>query len=315
MKKYYSLYTVVLNLIIFLVAYSCLSANAQEPKFSVPDLKTHNIKSKFVDQEFIITVSMPIIHDNETEKFPVLYCLDANFFYPRDITHMLQGIGEVPRFILVGIGYPGKHFLSTVNLRARDMTPFEDVMDMPPAEGFMKDVHVVKGKKYGGAKNFLEFIRQELIPFIDNNYPTLKGDRAINGHSLGGLFGLYVLFNKPDTFNKYIIGSPSIQWGNDNILKMAETFVANNNSLNAKIFMASGALEETGEDPESRTVTNMFRMENILRKKKLKGMELSTRLFPDETHLTVGPMNYVHGLKSIYKKPEVYFLQKYLEKK
>jgi hypothetical protein len=26
-------------------------------------------------------------------------------------------------------------------------------------------------------------------------------------------------------------------------------------------------------------------------------------------------MNYVHGIKSIYKKPEVYFLQKYLEKK
>ena len=303
--------TVFVKLLIF----PCFSTVAQEAKFSVPDLKIHHIKSKFVDQEFVISVSMPIVHDNETEKFPVLYCLDSNFFYPRDITHLLQGTGEVPRFILVGIGYPGKHFLSTFNLRARDMTPVEDVIDMPPAEGFVKDVHVPKGKKYGGAKEFLQFIRQELIPFIDANYPTLRGDRAINGHSFGGLFGLYVLFNKPDTFNKYIIGSPSIGWGDEYLLKQAETFVANNDALNANIFMAVGALEETGEDPKSRIVTNMFRMENILRKKKLKGMELRTRLFPDETHLTVGPMIYVHGIKSIYKKPESYFLLKYLEKK
>ncbi len=192
------------------------------------------------------------------------------------------------------------------------MSPVEDVMEMS-LTGFIRDIQVPKGKKTGGAKEFLEFIRQELIPFIDNNYPTLKGDRAINGHSFGGLFGLYVLFNKPDTFNNYIIGSPGIAWGNEYILKQAETFVAQNDSLKAKIYMAAGSLEETGEDPGSRTVTNMFRMENILRKKNLKGMELRTRLFPDETHLTVGPMIYVHGIKSIYKKPEVYFRQKYPE--
>ena len=43
-------------------------------------------------------------------------------------------------------------------------------------------------------------------------------------------------------------------------------------------------------------------------------MELHTRLFPDETHLTVGPMIYVHGIKSVYKKPDVHFQMKYLEK-
>ncbi|MGD9158887.1 MAG: alpha/beta hydrolase-fold protein [Desulfobacteraceae bacterium] len=315
MKKNNLISIIILSMAIYTVLLFGFTVMAQEPKFSMPDLKTHHIKSKFVDQEFIITVSMPIVHDNETEKFPVLYCLDSNFFYPRDITHLLQGVGEVPRFILVGIGYPGKHFLSSFNLRARDMTPVEDVIDMPPAEGFVRGVHVPKGIKYGGAKEFLEFIRQELIPFIDNNYPTIKGNRAINGHSLGGLFGLYVLFNKPDTFDKYIIGSPSIQWGEEFILKQAETFVADNNALKANIFMAAGSLEETGENQESRTVTNMFRMENILRKKKLKGLDLRTRLFPDETHLTVGPMNYVHGIKSIYKKPATHFQLKYLEKK
>ena len=59
----------------------------------------------------------------------------------------------------------------------------------------------------------------------------------------------------------------------------------------------------------------MRKAAEILRKKKLEGMELRTRVFPDETHLTAGPMIYVHGIKSIYKKPDVYFLVKDLDKK
>lgn len=315
MKKYNSVFGFMFKVLVAAILFLSPVAYAQKPEFSVPDLKVHHIKSKFVDQEFIISVSMPVIHDNETQRFPVLYCLDANYFYPRDITLMLQGISEVPRFILVGIGYPGKHFLSSFNLRARDMTPVEDDIDMPPAEGLVRDVYVPKGKKFGGAKEFLEFIRQELIPFIDDNYPTIKGDRAISGHSLGGLFGLYVLLNKPDTFNKYIIGSPSINWGDEYILKQAENYVANNNELNATVFMSVGALEEAGEEAKSKTVTNIFRMENILKKKKLKGLDLVTRVFPDETHLSVAYMNYIHGIKAIYKKPEVPFIQRYLSDK
>lgn len=292
------------NVLILLFVFTGFSAFAQEPEFSVPDLKTHYIKSKFVDQEFKILVSMPVIHDEESERFPVLYCTDANFFYPRDITFLLQGGGEVPRFILVGIGYPGKHYLSSANLRARDLTPVEDVLKMPPPENFIRDVLVPKGKKYGGAQEFLKFIRQELIPFIDKNYPTLTSDRGYCGHSLGGLFGLFVLFNKPDTFNKYIIGSPAAYWGNEHIIKQAENYVANHDELNANVFMSAGALEEVGADTApNRNVTNMFLIERILKQKKLKGLELSAQVFPDETHLSVGYMNYIHGIKALYGKP------------
>jgi predicted alpha/beta superfamily hydrolase len=37
------------------------------------------------------------------------------------------------------------------------------------------------------APEFLRFIREELIPMIDANYPTIKGDRGFFGDSLGGL--------------------------------------------------------------------------------------------------------------------------------
>ena len=81
-------------------------------------------------------------------------------------------------------------------------------------------------KKNGGAANFLRFIREELQPFIDKEYPTIPSDRGYFGDSLGGLFGLYALFNEPETFNRYIIGSPSIWWDEKAIVKQAEKFIA-----------------------------------------------------------------------------------------
>jgi len=111
-------------------------------------------------------------------------------------------------------------------------------------------------------------------------------------------------------FNKYIIGSPSIDWGYEYILKQAEGYVANNDKLSSNVFMAVGALEEAGENAKSLTVTNLFRLENILKKEKLEGLDLRTRVFPDETHLSVEYMNYIHGIKTIYKKPEIHFTQK-----
>ena len=83
--------------------------------------------------------------------------------------------------------------------------------------------------------------------------------------SLGGLFGLYTLFNQPDTFNRYIVGSPSIWWGDRAIMKDAEEFVASEKAPDAKVFMSVGALEERGgEDASFAMVTNMFQLETLL---------------------------------------------------
>jgi hypothetical protein len=145
-----------------------------------------------------------------------------------------------------------------------------------------------------------------LQPFIDENYPTMPEDRGYWGDSLGGLFGLYVLFNAPDTFDRYIIGSPSIWWGDRAIMKDAEAFVASHESLNAKVFMAVGALEEVGGAgaAEAAMVTNLFRLEDLLRKAKLSGLELTTRLFPNETHTSVIGMNYSRGIQTVYPRPK-----------
>lgn len=83
----------------------------------------------------------------------------------------------VPDMIIVGITYSGP----TANydsLRAVDYTP----------------VASAANAHSGGAPKFLEFMRRELTPFIESQYPVDPEQRALMGNSLGGLFALYAMF-------------------------------------------------------------------------------------------------------------------------
>jgi predicted alpha/beta superfamily hydrolase len=221
----------------------------------------------------------------------------------------------VPRFITVGIGYPADNAMGGMYLRARDLTPTQhDTPEVSMSWPF-EVPEVESGKKSGGAAEFLQFIRSELIPFIDANYPTVVGDRGYFGDSLGGLFGLYVLFNQPDTFGRYVIGSPSAWWDDEVIFEHAERFLQSGRPLAARVFMAVGALEEVGaQGAKYRMVTNVYRLEKMLDGAGLKGLELSTYTFPDESHTSVIGMNYVRGIKAVYDTPQPSFLEAFMAK-
>jgi predicted alpha/beta superfamily hydrolase len=295
------------------VVLTCPIALAQG-QLVIPEMQTHTIESKFVDQTFEIYVQVPMSKANGSERFPVLYLADCYKSIPiYDMTTNMSLGGDIPRFIIVGIGYKTDHLIHLAELRNRDLTQVEVPSEGPNLSVFFKDVPKLNHKKKsGGASDFLKFIRRELQPFIDKNYPTIPEDRGYWGDSLGGLFGLYVLFNSPDTFNRYIIGSPSIWWGDMAIMKDAKRYIDSHDSLNAKVFMGVGALEDATDADLAKyaMVTNLFQLEGMLRKANLSGLELTTHLFPNETHSSVIAMNYIRGVQSVYTrpKPEEHFL-------
>jgi predicted alpha/beta superfamily hydrolase len=55
-------------------------------------------------------------------------------------------------------------------------------------------------------------LRDEIIPLVERSY-RITDDRGIMGHSLGGLFAAYALFEAPDLFRRYGILSPSLSIG------------------------------------------------------------------------------------------------------
>lgn len=300
-------------LLVALMAAATLPAPAPaQVRIQIPPVATHRLVSKQVGDSFEIRVMLPPMIPGETTRFPVVYMTDVYGTFPEEDGLRLMMLGDTPRFIAVGIGYPGaKSLLQALAMRARDLThvavPGADVGAGMPVAGMLTPAVAT-----GGAPEFLGFIRDELMPFIDARYPTDPADRIYWGDSLGGLFGCYVLFTRPDTFHRYIIGSPSIWWADANMLTLAEQYLAAHADLPAHVFMGVGALEELGGG-SARMVTNMFRLERMLRAKGYPGLRLTTRLFADETHITVAGMNLVRGLVSVFgpQKPEDGLMAKY----
>ena len=278
----------------------CLNAHAQK-LIEIPKVERFLLASKAVGDSFEIRVLRPPTIPGETTRFPVVYMTDVHngFIIDEDAMRLMM-LSDVPRFIAVGIGYAAaSNILEGLLLRDRDLT---HVAFNAEVGGSLPIANMVRPSvETGGAARFHAFITDELMPVIDARYPTDPKERGYWGDSLGGLFGTWVLFTHPGTFNRYILGSPSLWWANDDVMKVAEKYLATHNDLPATVFLGVCGLEEGG--PSFKMSTNVLSLERMLRAKKLPGLSLTTRVFPDESHTTVAPMNLIRGLVAVYGAP------------
>ena len=287
----------------FLLAALSTSPASAQKLIQVPKTETFTIASKAVGDSFEIRVMVPPTIPGETTRFPVVYMTDVHegFIIGEDEMRLMM-MGDVPRFIAVGIGNASAaNIMEALLIRARDLTQVEFKAEVGGSFPIANMVKPAVGT--GGAAKFLSFIRDELIPVIDKRYPTDPKDRGYWGDSLGGLFGTYVLFTQPDTFNRYIIGSPSLWWSKEDVMGIAEKYLASHNDIQARIFLGVGGLEEGGPGSDFRMVTNTLKLERMLRAKNMPGVSLTTHVFPDETHTTVAPMNLIRGLVAVFGPP------------
>jgi len=278
-----------------------------EKQFYVPSVRTHLIECQTIGQVFQIQVMQPLMKYGSEERFPVLYLTDANlsFDFAKGISHCLQSAGQVRRFILVGIGYPGDNPFAGSVLRCRDMTSkwFPEIPGLPRSSP-IADVDGIdaNGKNWGGAREFLAFIRDQLVAFIDTTYPTIAGDRAYFGHSLGGGFGLHALFSDAAIFGKYVISSPGICYDGDQYgIREAQEFIASGRPLNAHLVMSVGEEEEFERDVgRAQLVSSFYRLAALLRASSIPTLKFSCYVIPEATHVSVWPSAFSNGVQAIY---------------
>lgn len=282
-----------------------------------PPVETHLLRSKHVAQTYKIQVMQPGRKDGDTRRYPVVYITDGNFVFDmfKDLSYLLQlSARDAPPFILVGIGYPSDFTLAGVKLRARDFT-FPPYPQWQSLQNIAWDGVLLAepgSKDFYGGEDFRRFIGTELIPFIDERYATAPGDRTYFGHSGGGFFGLQTLFTQPDMFRNYIVSSPGViyhgeapggaQFENNEFgLAMAREFMARHKSLNGvKLYMSAGAEEEFEPDIAAwRLTSSLTRLAKVLHDGTPAGLELMTEIIPGETHITVWPIAFTHGVQAM----------------
>lgn len=274
---------------------------------TLPGTESHYLHSEIVGDDYHIMVSSPRSATPET-KYPAVYLLDGNgsFGTAVELARKAAFAHELPRLVIVGIGYPAGNsdrdlLIRSSTSRNRDYTPTHDPK---LAESTPPGWPLVEG---GGADKFLRFITDELKPYIEARFPADPDDSVLTGHSLGGLFVLHALFSAPAAFTRYIASSPSLWWDNRAIFETERQFAATSAPLPARLFLSVGSEEAGRDEPrlaEAKMVANLEDMVTTLQSRSYAGLEMTSHIFADETHTSVSGPALGRGLCAVFAEQE-----------
>jgi predicted alpha/beta superfamily hydrolase len=232
--------------------------------------KKDSLQSAILKEKRFIQVVLPIDYKPGTQdKYDVTYVLDGegNTKLIENIQQFIIGEGFMPQTIIVGIFNTD---------RTRDLTPSHE-------QGF---------ETSGGADQFLRFLKNELVPYINKNYPS-NGDNTLFGHSFGALFAMYAYLQDPQLFKSLIAADPSFWWGNGNMEKLAKEKLPGFSGIKTTLFI-------TGREGQGIREMRILPMDTILQKWAPPGLTWKLSAYPNETHGTVRLKSIYDGLKFTY---------------
>jgi predicted alpha/beta superfamily hydrolase len=238
--------------------------------------------SKILGEKRKIVIQTPA-RINKYDKYPVLYLLDGEAhsqMVAGQVHYLSEAYKIIPNLIIVGIENTD---------RIRDLTPTHSIIG---ADGKPDTSSNAFGKRSGGGENFLQFIRQELIPYIDSSYPTAPY-KILSGHSLGGLMAVHCLLNHPEYFNGYIAISPSLQWDNKALLNDAASKLDSLKFFHHVLFFS-----DAHED--SVFHANQLQLDSLLKRKSATGLKYRYVDYPGETHISEPVKAFYDGIRTIY---------------
>ena len=214
----------------------------------------------------------------------VVFMVDANAQFPILLNSYAkiyangakQNAKAVPKLsktvLIVGIGYDSPLAYDTKR-RTRDLTP------------------TASGEEYangGGAAEFYDFVKDELFPLVDKKYSTAKSDKIYFGHSFGGLFGIYALLRDDGIFDEFFIASPSLWWGESQLIRDALDEGKLRSNLKAKfIMLVAGSREIRKGKTDKAGILKVADLAEIL---KTKGLSCEFKLYEGASHGEVIPL-------------------------
>lgn len=148
------------------------------------------IESTLLGETREFWVSLPDGYRESGKKFPVIYMMDGEINFNSGCiggVRLAAQMEQIPDFIIVGIRNTD---------RGKDIYP--------------EAVTYADGSKEGGrADQYLDFVREELIPKVERTYRA-DGYRVLYGTSNTGFTTVHALFRSPAMANAYIAASATL---------------------------------------------------------------------------------------------------------
>ena len=273
---------------VFFVAFVHFSLSAQISE-KIPLSKDHQLlglgtqyilKSEILEEERPIIISLPHGYENNDANYPVLYLLDGlgNIKHEIGTVELLTDSGIIPPMIIIAI--------ESLD-RSRDLTPSRAGQGV---YGGLGDSAIAQS---GGAPKFLQFLEEELIPYVESNFRT-HSYRLLEGHSFGGLFSTYALMEKPDIFDAFIIQAPALWWNKEEMTAKAKTFFKSNSNLDNAIYFGIGGGDGWGMRQELK------RYVQVIEENPQKNLRWKHEEVEDEDHDTSRLLLNYYGLKYVF---------------
>jgi predicted alpha/beta superfamily hydrolase len=254
---------------VFAVLAAAGPARAQESDMQPLTLGyAASVYSRVLGEERAILVDLPSGYELTQTRYPVMFVLDgmAHFHHVASTVDFLSRTGRIPQMIVVAIPNIA---------RTRDLTP----------------THVEDEETSGGADAFLEFIGEELIPYVDERFRT-QPYRVLFGHSLGGTFTVYTLFTRPDLFDACIVASPRLQYDDDTVVELAGKFLSGKPTLEKSLYIT------LGDEPDY--ADSIDRFTGLLKKAKNTGLRWEYVVMQDDDNLSTPLKTVYQGLEMVF---------------
>ncbi len=269
-------------LVYFVTIFCTVNVMAQYPPVLIPGSQTRKITSTIVHQQYELQILLPAGYDKSTKKYPVVYLMDSQWDFP--LLKSLYGEyyfdGFIPEMIIVGVTWGGVN-PNPDSLRARDYTP-------------TNEKRLIQS---GGADKFLDFMKEELFPFVENNYKASGENRSLMGCSLGGLFTVYTMLTHTDMFTGYAAASPAVGWDDTVLYQYEKTFAAKKTVQPTRLYLTVGDVER------SRPVFEKFAARLI--NGKYPNVSIRSKVLENTGHSGTKSETYARGLQYIFEKQKL----------
>lgn len=274
------------------------STAAEAPAYALPNTHVHPLPNAANGRRYEVWVDLPPSYAESDRPCPVVFTTDAEYGFPliRSLRRRVGARGRnIEDFVLVGLSFAIGE--ASMPSKRRDYTPtdpFAPSRPPPTADVYDRD------SVYGQADAYRDHIERDVFPLIAAHYRVDMRRKVYIGHSLGGLFGSYVLLTRPDMFRHYILGSPSFWFDRRVIFEIEREYAARHRDLPAHVFLSIGTYETHGDGPRHfrnvDMVGDMRRFRRTLESRRYPGLHVDSEVLPDEDHLTVLPRTITHGL-------------------
>jgi predicted alpha/beta superfamily hydrolase len=239
------------------------------------NIQSHpNFPSKILGNRRDVLVYLPPGYRRfSRQHYPVLYLHDGQnvFDAATSFAGVEWGVDETAQRLI------GKGLIEPLIIVAVFNMGEDRIHEYAPTRGVYDHTSERKKRSRGLARQYGDFLINELKPYIDKKYRTKRGAKftGLGGSSLGALVTLAIGILYPQAFTRLIVMSPSIWWDDFSIYRLVDSI---DDKPPVKIWLDTGTNEpgwEQTRELRDRLVEKGWKVFGDLQYLEVKGADHS----------------------------------------